>query len=240
MGRRMFFLYSLASMLSIGTGVFKRLLPGQEGEEKEETTFIFKIFGQTVIIDWAEIIVGDPAGSNVRISGDGVQIRFAETVKGSWQADGDIFIGSNISSPATTYFSVFANAQTYNSESVGAGDVLFGNNSAGKGNVFYDVSANQWRFRTGGDAVVVVNSSNDTFSAPGLITTGTAVEINSVPLKFNEMDDTPSGPSGNVESILYMKNDKLIAAFDDSGTVRYKYLDLTGTGVTWVHTTTAP
>lgn len=38
---------------------------------------------------------------------------------------------------------------------------------------------------------------------------------------------------------LYCRNNNLIAQYDDGGTVRYKYLDLSGTGVTWQHTTTA-
>lgn len=38
----------------------------------------------------------------------------------------------------------------------------------------------------------------------------------------------------------YMKGTKYVLAYDDSGTKRYKYLDMAGTGVTWVHTTTAP
>jgi len=39
---------------------------------------------------------------------------------------------------------------------------------------------------------------------------------------------------------LYLKDDKLVLRFDDAGTTRYKYLDLSGTGVTWVHTTSEP
>lgn len=42
------------------------------------------------------------------------------------------------------------------------------------------------------------------------------------------------------ETNIYVKGGKLIFQYNDAGTVRYKYLDLTGTGVTWVHTTTAP
>jgi hypothetical protein len=50
---------------------------------------------------------------------------------------------------------------------------------------------------------------------------------------------SPSLPS--VISVnMYLRNNKFILQYNDSGTVRYKYLDLTGTGVTWVHTTTAP
>lgn len=39
---------------------------------------------------------------------------------------------------------------------------------------------------------------------------------------------------------FFMKNNCLVVQYSDSGTTRYKYLDLSGTGVTWVHSTTAP
>ena len=39
---------------------------------------------------------------------------------------------------------------------------------------------------------------------------------------------------------FYLRSDKFVLAYNDGGTVRYKYLDLTGTGVTWTHTTSAP
>ncbi len=51
---------------------------------------------------------------------------------------------------------------------------------------------------------------------------------------------TPSNPDNGAEARIYMKDDKFIIQYNDGGTVRYKYLDLTGTGVTWVHTTSAP
>lgn len=50
---------------------------------------------------------------------------------------------------------------------------------------------------------------------------------------------SPPNPStGYVR--LYLRGSKLVIQYNDAGTVRYKYLDLAGTGVTWVHTTTAP
>lgn len=55
-----------------------------------------------------------------------------------------------------------------------------------------------------------------------------------------ESSATPTNPSSSNQALIYLKADKLVLAFNDAGTVRYKYLDLTGTGVTWVHTTTAP
>lgn len=51
---------------------------------------------------------------------------------------------------------------------------------------------------------------------------------------------TPSAPANGTEFNLYYKANKLIIQYNDGGTTRYKYLDLTGTGVTWVQTTSAP
>ena len=47
------------------------------------------------------------------------------------------------------------------------------------------------------------------------------------------------GASGESCSV-YMKGSYYIIKYDDSGTIRYKYLDLSGTGVTWVHSTSEP
>lgn len=46
--------------------------------------------------------------------------------------------------------------------------------------------------------------------------------------------------SANNQATMYFKGTKIIIVYEDSGTTRYKYLDMAGTGVTWVHTTTAP
>ena len=59
-------------------------------------------------------------------------------------------------------------------------------------------------------------------------------------MMIEEIADTPSNPTQSNQSRIYLKGDKLIIQFNDGGTVRYKYLDLTGTGVTWTHTTSAP
>lgn len=57
---------------------------------------------------------------------------------------------------------------------------------------------------------------------------------------MNEKDTTPASPTSGSQAKVYMKSDKLVIQYNDGGTVRYKYLDLTGTGVTWVHDTAAP
>lgn len=60
------------------------------------------------------------------------------------------------------------------------------------------------------------------------------------PISITEQTSTPASPFSGKETRMYMKDDKFIIQYNDGGTVRYKYLDLTGTGVTWTHTTSAP
>lgn len=84
--------------------------------------------------------------------------------------------------------------------------------------------------------------SHTTFGVDALIdlrTQGTD-GTGSTMLRMRETANTPPSPGAGDAMHIYMKGDKLIIQFNDGGTVRYKYLDLTGTGVTWVHTTVAP
>jgi hypothetical protein len=59
-------------------------------------------------------------------------------------------------------------------------------------------------------------------------------------LRMHELTSTPSTPTSGTRANIYMKGDRLIIQYNDGGTVRYKYLGLTGTGVTWVHDTVEP
>lgn len=58
-------------------------------------------------------------------------------------------------------------------------------------------------------------------------------------IAWEQTVSTPTAPDGTRPN-FYVRNNKFIMQFFDGATTRYKYLDLTGTGVTWVHTTTAP
>ena len=59
-------------------------------------------------------------------------------------------------------------------------------------------------------------------------------------LTWEESSSTPSNPTSGSQMRVYMRGDNFVIQYNDGGTVRYKYLDLTGTGVTWTHSTTAP
>ena len=72
--------------------------------------------------------------------------------------------------------------------------------------------------------------------------TGEGVDGGYTAMRLSETADPTSieGLTQDVEARIYVRANKLIIQWNDGGTNRYKYLDLTGTGVTWVHTTSAP
>jgi hypothetical protein len=59
-------------------------------------------------------------------------------------------------------------------------------------------------------------------------------------VSIDEISATPSDPSQDNQAKFYVKANKFVIVWNDGGTIRYKYLDLTGTGVTWTHSTSAP
>ena len=60
-------------------------------------------------------------------------------------------------------------------------------------------------------------------------------------ISLTEDTSTPAGtPASGSECKIYMKADKIVIQYNDGGTIRYKYMSLSGTGVTWTHSTTAP
>jgi len=98
------------------------------------------------------VAIGRYAAGYANITQDptnGVRLRTHSTTKAQLQADGDVFIGTDVSAAATTHLAIFTNAQTYNGESVSAGDMLIGDNTAAKANIFWDLSAGQLKFRGG-------------------------------------------------------------------------------------------
>ena len=116
------------------------------------------------------VTVGNTAGDHVYISSGGVEIRDGATVRGSWQTDGDILIGSNVGQPADTYLAIFANNQTYNDESVAAGDMLLGDNSSGQANLFWDKSAGRLNFRGGTATAVYLDTDGALTAGDGDVT----------------------------------------------------------------------
>lgn len=67
-----------------------------------------------------------------------------------------------------------------------------------------------------------------------------ASDANSATIELQAKGNTPSNPGSSSEAKMYVKSGKFIIQYNDAGTVRYKYLDLTSTGVTWTHATVAP
>lgn len=59
-------------------------------------------------------------------------------------------------------------------------------------------------------------------------------------ITFDESSATPSAPTSGTQVNVYMKTNAIVFQYQDGATTRYKYLTLSGTGVTWTHSTTAP
>ena len=66
------------------------------------------------------------------------------------------------------------------------------------------------------------------------------VHINGGSLALQEIAATPAVPSVGNRAALYVRNDRLVVAFNDGGTVRYKSLLLSGPGAVWTDSTTPP
>ncbi len=106
----------------------------------------------------------------------------------------------------------------------------------------------------GGTVRIIINKSTGKVTFGATENTGAvdivADDIGADLIQTNQLDignkvklltasaQLPESESDDVA--VYVKGGKLIFAYDDGGTVRYKYLDMTGTGVTWTHTTSAP
>jgi hypothetical protein len=77
------------------------------------------------------------------------------------------------------------------------------------------------------------------------------LELNRTALVITSLNHFPATPQshhiylysdddGGDDVEIYFKSPFLVYKYDDAGTTRYKYLDMSGTGVTWVHSTVAP
>ena len=59
-------------------------------------------------------------------------------------------------------------------------------------------------------------------------------------ITLTEQDFNPEMPDAGVACRLYIKDDKFVLQWNQSGTAYYKTLDLSGTVGTWTHGTAAP
>lgn len=91
---------------------------------------------------------------------------------GTWQNDGDIFFGTNVSNPPSgVTIAIFNAAQTYNGESMEVGDMLFGDNSVSKASMLWDASAGILYFRGGNPRSnkVYINTTGELYAGGGVV-----------------------------------------------------------------------
>jgi len=168
-------------------------LMGLSEEERlaiEQTTGL-KTQGAQIIVDAAvsatqemmdkairevQEVIG-PHGAITRLQAGGVQIAKGlgiavyedGVLKTTVDTKGNLFVGSDTTSPTTTSFSVFVNDQIYNNEQMGAGDLLIGDNSSDASNVKYDASEGQLQFRLGATVNVYVDTDGKLKAGGGVV-----------------------------------------------------------------------
>jgi len=92
-------------------------------------------------------------------------------------------------------------------------------------------------------AAIENGSVSNAFEILGICTLGSKLVLDGSTgepyIAMTEMTTTPAAPTLSTVVNIYLRGDKLICQYTD-GTLRYKYMTLTGTGANWVQTTTAP
>ena len=76
----------------------------------------------------------------------------------------------------------------------------------------------------------------------GNITPQTTLHVGSVSacVTMEPSTVTPASPDASSNARFYVKGGYFVIQYNAGGTIRYKYLNLADTGVTWTHSTTAP
>ena len=148
----------------------KGKLPGQSSDEDLDLDSRIRIVDRpsSTIINKEFIQVGNVGrGDYVEIDADSLSLYGGGNLCVDIETDGDLFIGSDVSAPATTYFAIFSNNQTYNTESVRAGDMLIGDNSADKANIYWDESEGQLQFRGGTTTELYIDTDGSLVAGAG-------------------------------------------------------------------------
>jgi len=181
----------------------KGKLPGQSSDEEIGLDSRIRRVDRpsSTIINREFIQVGNVGrGDYVEIDHDSLSLYGGGNLCVEIETDGDLFIGSDVSAPGTTYFAIFSNNQTYNTENVKAGDMLVGDNSASKANIYWDESEGQLKFRGGTTTELYIDTDGSLVAGAG------DVVINSDGVTLNP-------GTGSTEKIKVNDGGTLIAEF---------------------------
>ena len=188
------------------------------------------------------IVFNRPSSESAYDESDQLVFKTDTVERMTLQQDGKLGIGTMI---PTTLLHLSAHNGAVTVEDAATATVHFNSNHTSTGrNWSIQSVGTTGNFRiydsTGSVSVVDITSGGNVGIGTSSPTTSLHLGSVSACISINEHVSTPAAPSPGSQANIYIKGDKLVLQFDDGGTVRYKYLDLTGTGVTWVHSTTAP
>lgn len=127
--------------------------------------------GDTIYTELAggSLTLGLITKDHILVASSGIQLKEDTVVKIDLQADGDVFIGEDVSAAPTTFMSIFSNSQIYNGELISAGDVLLGDNSLSKANILWDKSTGKLLFRGGTTMQAEIGTSGAILAGGGFL-----------------------------------------------------------------------
>lgn len=187
----------------------------------------------------------------------GMQVQDGANVEAGANLSGGLSIGAAHASGVIRFFTGGTGSGNQRLEIDASGDITtildatFGLNAYSHLSFWTgDIAALQSR----GSARVVIDSENNSTSETFSVEHNAADGFSDILMSLSEsgrmrlagyhsldeLSATPADPSDGIEVNIYMKSNKLVICYNDGGTVRYKYLTLSGTGDTWTHTTTPP
>ena len=213
----------------------KRTLPVQPQLPGDDDTIVYKITGGGSLTDASYLIVGD----TVFLSDEGIQV--VASVDGNYDdqnaytfrdADGRDIGGLYARDDAGQNIVAIRAV-----DPPAAGDDVLVELEARADPTTISTAAAQVNVQATrvGEATdtVISLSKDDNSSDINIITHATDGRVRIKP-RLNLV-----GASNEVCDV-YIKDSYFILRYNDGGTTRYKYLDLSGTGVTWVHSTSEP
>ncbi len=183
-----------------------------------------------------ELVAGTTAAGGVGFGTDTELYRSAANTLSLATGDSLNLVSGNLNVAGTTVVTSGRLVRTANGTAAAPAHTFSADTNSG----LYSVGNDTMSFTTNGVQRMTLDASGRLGVGTG--TPDSTVELSgtNASISLNEDTVTPATPAASAECRIYMKADKIVIQYNDVGTVRYKYLDLTGVGVTWVATTTAP
>jgi len=230
-------------VLGVGDGSTSR---GVSGVSTQISGANFGVYGESKSMYGTGVygIASRNVGANCGVHGKSASF-YGTGVKGEVTATTEVSYGGKFSSASTSGYGVFCETTATTGSTFGVsarthstgGTAVRGYASAGTGatiGIHGEVDSPDGLAGRFDGNVYITDKLGLCSSSPD-----TKLDVNGV-VTIQEVSSTPSNPDADGETRVYIKDNKYIVQFNDGGTIKYRYMDLTSTDANWTYTTTAP